>query len=100
MNDEHQNSKKRTVSHSVMLKAVNHPIRRKMLEIVNENNFIKKDDFLKRLIEDDIIADEGTFDYNTNFLIQAQCIIAHQDDNSDEISYEITRAGKVIEHYE
>ena len=86
------------ISHAVYLKAVNHPIRRKMLEIVNENNHILRTNLIEKLIESGVINDDSSFDYNMNFLTQANCMIALDDDS--EKKYEITQQGKVVEKYE
>ena len=86
--------------HDLYLKAVNHPVRREILEIVNKAKKISKKDLLKDLIEKNIIKEENQLVYNIDYLIKAFCINPIEDDESDEIFYEITQSGKVIEYLE
>ncbi len=86
--------------HDLYLKAVNHPIRRKILHVVNDAKRISKNALIKRLIEDDVIDDEKVFKYNIDFLIKALCINPSKDEKVLDIYYEITQAGKVVEYYE
>ncbi|TFG02742.1 MAG: hypothetical protein EU542_04255 [Promethearchaeota archaeon] len=85
------------VGHAQHLKAVNHPIRREMLKRVNDANVILKKDLLSDLINNKIIDQEEIFDYNMDFLIQAQCVKKIMKNN--EISFEILPGGKVIENF-
>ena len=86
--------------HDLYLKAVNHPIRREILEIVNKAKKISKKDLLKVLIEKKVIKEENQLVYNIDYLIKAFCINSIEADDSDEIFYEITQSGKVIEYLE
>ncbi len=82
--------------HDLYLKAVNHPIRREILNIVNKEKRILKEDLLNLLLENDIINDKSGFKYNMDYLIKAFCI--NEVKESDDIYYEITQGGKVIEY--
>ena len=84
--------------HGLYLKAVNHPVRRQILEIVNKSKKISKKALLKELIEKNLIQEENQLIYNVDYLIKAFCINSIEDDN--EIFYEITQSGKVIEYLE
>jgi len=86
--------------HDLYLKAVNHPIRREILEIVNELKRISKKNLKRKLLDNEIIEDESIFNYNMDFLIKAFCIKPIKDEKTDEIFYEITQSGKVIEYLE
>jgi hypothetical protein len=86
--------------HDLYLKAVNHPVRREILEIVNKAKKIAKTELLKVLIEKKIIKEENQLTYNIDYLTKAFCINSIEDDESDEIFYEITQSGKVIEYLE
>ena len=86
--------------HDLYLKAVNHPVRREILEIVNKAKNISKKELLKVLIEKKVIKEENQLVYNIDYLIKAFCINSIEDDDSDEIFYEITQSGKVIEYLE
>ncbi|MFW9970040.1 MAG: hypothetical protein ACFFDF_07545 [Candidatus Odinarchaeota archaeon] len=84
--------------HELYLKAVNHPIRREILTIINKVKRISKMKLLEKLIEDQILDDEYIFNYNIDFLIKAFCINSIKDEQTNEVFYEITQSGKVIEY--
>jgi len=84
--------------HDLYLKAVNHPIRRVILEIVNKETRISRKKLLEILIDRDLVADEFVFNYNLDYLIKAFCIESVVDQRSKELFYEITQSGKVIEY--
>ncbi len=86
--------------HDLYLKAVNHPIRREILEIVNKSKKILKKDLYNMLLENKTIVDENMFNYNMDFLIKAFCVKSGKDEVSGEIIYEITQSGKVVEYLE
>ncbi|MHA1535098.1 MAG: hypothetical protein ACTSP8_10270 [Promethearchaeota archaeon] len=66
--------------HDLYLKAVNHPVRREILEIV--------------------IKDENQLIYNIDYLLKAFCINSIKEGDDGEIFYEITQSGKVVEYFE
>ena len=82
--------------HSLYLKAVNHPIRREILTIVNKAKRISKDDLIAKLIASNTIADENIFNYNMDYLIKAFCV--EKTEIEGNIFYEITQSGKVVEY--
>jgi len=84
--------------HDLYLKAVNHPIRREILNIVNNYERISKSDLVKKLSEDNIVNDQFVFNYNMDYLIKAFCIQSIKVENTDEIYYEITQSGKVVNY--
>ena len=86
--------------HDLYLKAVNHPVRREILEIVNKAKKISKKELLKELIEKNVIKEENQLVYNIDYLLKAFCIKSIEDDESNEVFYEITQSGKVIEYLE
>ena len=86
--------------HDLYLKAVNHPVRREILEIINRAKKISKKELLKVLIEKNLIKEENQLVYNVDYLLKAFCINSIEDDGSDEVFYEITKSGKVIEYLE
>ena len=86
--------------HDLYLKAVNHPVRREILEIVNKAKKISKKELLKELIEKNVIKEENQLVYNIDYLLKAFCIKSIEDDESNEIFYEITQSRKVIEYLE
>ncbi|MFX1288886.1 MAG: hypothetical protein ACFFFY_10070 [Promethearchaeota archaeon] len=86
--------------HDLYLKAVNHPIRREILEIINKAKKISKKELLNLLVEKKVIKEENQLIYNIDYLLKAFCINSTVDDESNEIFYEITQSGKVIEYLE
>jgi len=82
--------------HSLYLKAVNHPIRRAILDIVNEAKRISKNELLKTLFDKNVINDESIFNYNMDYLLKAFCVNKVAEEN--EIFYEITQSGKVVDY--
>ena len=84
--------------HELYLKAINNHVRREILGILNELKYISKKNLLKRLIEDKTIEDESMFNYHIDFLIKAFCIKSTLDEESNELHYEITQSGKVIDY--
>ncbi len=86
--------------HDLYLRAVNSPIRREILNVVNKTKRISKTKLLKILINDAILDDEYMFDYHMDFLIKAFCIGSIKNEETKEIFYEITQSGKVIEFLE
>ena len=84
--------------HDLYLKAVNHPIRREILTVINKEGQISKKELLKTLLGSKIISDESMFNYNIDFLIKAFCINLLEEE--DEIFYEISQFGKVVDYLE
>ena len=82
--------------HSLYLKAVNHPVRREILTIVNEAKKISKNRLLEILKGRDIVSDEATLDYNMDYLVKAFCV--KKTDEVNEIYYEITQSGQVVDY--
>jgi len=82
--------------HSLYLKAVNHPIRRKILIYVNDAQRISRDKLLNSLLDNKIIDDKHTFDYNMDYLIKAFCIKKIEEEN--KVYYEITQSGQVVDY--
>jgi len=81
--------------HDLYLKAVNHPIRREILEIINKSNNISRSKLFEILSENQVINDLSVLDYNMDFLIKALCI--EKEVINEEIIYSITQSGKIIE---
>ena len=90
-------SEPKKIGHAQHLKAVNHPIRREILKRVYDANIIPREILLKDLIDKNIIEQEDVFDYNMQFLIQAQCVKLIKENN--KVSYELLPGGKVIENF-
>lgn len=91
-------SEQKKVGHAQHLKAVNHPIRREMLNFINEVEQISEKELLDKLKTNEILDDPNIFKYNMDFLIQALCVEKVEDDNKGT-SYKILPGGKVIENF-
>ncbi|MHA1671256.1 MAG: hypothetical protein ACTSV5_11875 [Promethearchaeota archaeon] len=86
------------IDHGKYLKAVNHPVRKAMLQIINDSNKISKSELLNKLKETNIMTKNDMFDYHMNFLLQTECV-KKLDLENGKIEYEILQAGKVIKKY-
>lgn len=82
--------------HSLYLKAVNHPIRREILSIVSKAKKISKEKLFSILLDENVINDEFSLNYNIDYLIKAFCIEKIEEKN--KIYYEITQSGRVIDY--
>ena len=90
--------KGREVDHGLYLKAVNHPVRRVILEIINKAKKISHDNLLNTLLEKETIKEEFALNYNIDYLLKAFCV--KKIEENAEIFYEITQLGNVVEYYE
>ena len=84
--------------HSLYLKAVNHPIRREVLNVVNKAKKLSKEALFKTLKDKDVLSDEGTLDYNMDYLIKAFCV--KKVEENANIYFEITQSGQVVDYLE
>ncbi|MFX0070640.1 MAG: hypothetical protein ACFFAO_06075, partial [Candidatus Hermodarchaeota archaeon] len=86
-----------TYYHGLLLRAVNHPIRKEILKIVNELKKISHTELFRKLKNKGILEDQNILSYNLDYLIKAICIKIIRDETSNEIYYEITQSGQVVE---
>jgi len=84
--------------HSLYLKAVNHPIRREILNIISKAKKISKEKLLDALIDKNLINDEPSLNYNMDYLAKAFCVKIIENDN--KVYYEITQSGQVVDYLE
>jgi len=98
MPDDSDKNEDITIDHGQYLKAVNHPVRRVILEIVNKAEKISHEDLLNALLAKETIKDEFMLNYNVDYLIKAYCI--NKIEENAEIFYIITQSGKVVEYLE
>jgi len=82
--------------HSLYLKAVNHPVRREILTIVNEAKKISKKKLFDILKGKDLVNDKASLDYNIDYLLKAFCVKKTVEE--DETYYEITQSGQVVDY--
>jgi hypothetical protein len=82
--------------HSLYLKAVNHPVRREILILVNKAKKISKKDLVKSLFNKKLIDDESSFNFNMDYLVKAFCVKKFEKNNM--IYFEITQSGQVVDY--
>lgn len=82
--------------HILYLRAVNHPVRKKILTIINDAKKISKEKLLRILLDNSVITDEFSLNYNIDYLIKAFCIEKTEENN--KIYYQITQSGKVVDY--
>ena len=90
-------SEQKKIGHAQHLKAVNHPIRRKILKFVNQTIEISEDNLLEKLRENNIVDGEHMFKYHMDFLLQTYCV--EKIEKSNDNFYKILPGGKVIEYF-
>ena len=83
--------------HGLFMRAVNNPIRREILKIVNESKRISKSELFSKLKSENILDDENVFNYNLDYLIKALCINVINNETNGQLSYEITQSGQVVD---
>ena len=86
-----------TYYHGLLLRAVNHPIRKEILKIVNKLKKISHSELFIKLKIGNLIDDENILNYNLEYLIKALCINVIKDEITGQIFYEITQSGQVVE---
>jgi hypothetical protein len=76
---------------------VNHPIRREILKLVNDNEEILENLLIDKLKANDTLDSEDVFNYHMDFLLQSLCVEKISDE--DKTIYKILPGGKVIENF-
>lgn len=82
--------------HGLYLRAVNHPIRRQILHLVNKREKVSKDELFQEFQRENLVNELSVLEYNLDFLVKALCI--EKINQNSEIYYVITQLGKVIEY--
>ena len=86
-----------TYYHGLLLRAVNHPIRKEILKIVNKVKKISHAELFIELKRRNLIVDENILNYNVDYLIKALCINVIKNGASGQFIYEITQSGQVVD---
>jgi hypothetical protein len=86
--------------HSLYMKAVSHPIRRRILKIIFNQKSIDYPKLLSILINENVISDEEVLKYNLDYLIKALCIEEIINDDNGQKYYRITQSGEVVDFLE
>lgn len=84
--------------HYLYMKAVNHPIRREILKIVNEKTSIAEDAIFEALKQLDVLDDEVIFKYHLDYLVKGYCLEKIDDEGSNSAIYKITQEGNVVDY--
>lgn len=82
--------------HSLYLKAVNHPIRREILTVINRAQKISEKKLLSILRKLEVLDSLDVFHYNIDFLIKALCVKKSEEEGAT--FYSITQSGQVVEY--
>ena len=86
-----------TYYHGLLLRAVNHPIRKEILKIVNKLKKISHDELFVELKRRNLLDDENILNYNVDYLIKALCINMIKNEANGQLIYEITQSGQVVD---
>ena len=85
--------------HALYLKAVNHPIRRAILEILNQKP-MTKDEIFELLKKQDILNEKDMLKYHLDFLEKGYCIEKISDQQTNKTLYKITQEGTVVDYFD
>jgi hypothetical protein len=84
--------------HDVYLKAVNHPVRREILNIINERGDVSEDFLFSELKKQGTIKNIEDLQYNLDYLLKAFCI--KRIEKMDAKIYRLTKNGKIVDYLE
>jgi predicted transcriptional regulator len=78
--------------HELYLRAINNPLRRKILNVLKENDFTIEE------LAVNTCLDESTLRWHLNVLESGLCV--EKEDNQGNVLYKLTQFGKVIDYME
>ena len=84
--------------HSLYMKAVSHPIRKRILQIIYSQKAVTYPKLLSILTKEGTISEEAVLKYNIDYLLKALCIKAIFDNDSKEKYFVITQCGEVVDY--
>ncbi|MFW9824429.1 MAG: hypothetical protein ACFFE4_15905 [Candidatus Thorarchaeota archaeon] len=90
-------TEQKKVGHGQHIKAVNHPIRREILKLVNDEEELLEDNLINKLKQNGTVDSEDVFKYHMDFLLQTFCV--EKVLVEDKTLYKILPPGKVIENF-
>ena len=97
--EENDAASRMRLHHDLYQRAVNHPIRHRILEMVSAT-LCSENELLARLQEEALVDDEKTLHYHLDYLLKAQCIEVEQDEKGGGRRVSITQGGQVIDYLE
>ena len=87
------------LEHDVYLKAVNNPVRRRLLEIVSKAP-CTPEAVADQLVQDGLLQGEGALKYHLDVLVKAKCIVLDRDPHGNIKAIKITQGGQVVDYME
>ncbi|MBD3188359.1 hypothetical protein GF325_16105 [Candidatus Bathyarchaeota archaeon] len=93
-------------AHDVYLRAVNNPVRKRVLELLCKG-CLTRVELISALMEENLVSDEGVLFYHLQILEKANCITRmpshathHESEGEDAGSecFKLTLEGKVVEY--
>ncbi|MGV9198766.1 MAG: hypothetical protein ACOC44_08285 [Promethearchaeia archaeon] len=82
--------------HDLYLKAVNHPIRRAILDYINQEGSVSKDKLICYLKQKGLLNKESDLGYHLDFLQKSLCIEKIKPKGETPEEYRLQQAGEVI----
>jgi hypothetical protein len=87
------------LEHEAYLKAVNNPVRRRLLEMVSKDP-LPPDTLAALLVKEGLLRNEGTLNYHLDVLVKAKCIVLDRDPHGNIKAIKITQGGQVVDYME
>jgi len=78
---------------------VNHPVRRRILELLSKTPH-GVESMLDQLKKEGLITDDQALKYHLDFLLKASCIELTRDASGKIVKARITREGQVVDYLE
>ena len=80
------------------MKAVSHPIRKRILQIIYSQKAVTYPKLLNILTKEGTISEEAVLKYNIDYLLKALCIKTIFDNDSKEKYFVITQSGEIVDY--
>jgi DNA-binding transcriptional ArsR family regulator len=87
------------LDHEVYLKAVNNPVRRRLLEIISKAP-LSSDALAEQLVQEGLLRNKGTLNYHLDVLGKAKCVVLDRDPKGNIKAIKITQGGQVVDYME
>ncbi|MBN2152019.1 MAG: helix-turn-helix transcriptional regulator [Candidatus Lokiarchaeota archaeon] len=87
------------LGHDTYLKAVNNPVRRRLLELVSKAPGTPEA-VASQLVREGLLGDEGALKYHLDVLAKARCVDLDVDPRGNVMAIKITQGGQVVDYME
>jgi DNA-binding transcriptional ArsR family regulator len=87
------------LEHEAYLKAVNNPVRRRLLEMVSKDP-LSPDAVAEQLVREGLLRNKETLNYHLDVLVKAKCVILDRDPQGNIKAIKITQGGQVVDYME